>query len=271
MTSEKIKAERAAYHERPEWSYSQMKVILDSGIDYAVAKKIGMLPAPESKAIDIGSLVHQSVLGGDGEYVVSPYPDYRTKAAREWKQEQIDAGKIILTEAEELMIGDIAKNIKEHPYSQKYLYGEKIQHEVEMYATLEGIPMRAKADAIRFYENNEKLTILDLKTTSKFDMFKWTNMRNHYDLQCAVYSALAAASMGKNLLSDMDFVEYIFCVAEVVPPYRVQYATVTKEYVEHGLDKLNACVKEIKEWNKRESKIPNFQLTEWLELGDFSQ
>lgn len=26
------------YYKRPEWSYSQMKVILDSGIDYAVAK-----------------------------------------------------------------------------------------------------------------------------------------------------------------------------------------------------------------------------------------
>lgn len=270
MTSEKVKTERAKYHERPEWSYSQMKVILDSGIDYAVAKKIGMLPGPESKAIDIGTLVHQSVLGGDGEYVVSPYPDYRKKEAQDWKKEQIAAGKIILTQAEELMIGDIARNIKDHPYSRDYIYGEKVQHEVEMYATLEGIPMRAKADAIRFYEGNEKLTILDLKTTSKFDDFRWKNMRSHYDLQCAVYSVIAAASLGKDLRSDMDCVEYIFCVAETIPPYRVQYATATHEYVEHGLDKLNLCVREIKEYNKRKDQTPNFMLTEWLELGNFS-
>lgn len=58
--TEQTKQKRAEYHDRPEWSYSQMKVILDSGIDYAVAKKNGLLPAPDSKAIDIGSLVTNS-------------------------------------------------------------------------------------------------------------------------------------------------------------------------------------------------------------------
>lgn len=270
MIKETTKTERANYHDRPEWSYSQMKVILDSGIDYAVAAKMGMLPKPASKAIDIGSMVHQVVLGGEESYVISPYDNFRTKEAQEWKKEQTEAGKIILTATEELMIKDIAKNIIEHPHSKKYLSGEKVQHEVEMYATLEGVPMRGKADAIRFYEGNDKITILDLKTTAKFDDFKWKNMRSHYDLQAATYSVIAAATQGKNLLSDMDFVEYIFCVAETVAPYRVQYAVATKEYIEHGLDKLNRCVSEIKEFEKREDKTPNFQLTEWLELGDFS-
>lgn len=55
------------YYKRPEWSYSQMKVILDSGIDYAVAKKRGMLPEPSSSAIDLGQLIHQRVLGESEE------------------------------------------------------------------------------------------------------------------------------------------------------------------------------------------------------------
>lgn len=270
MTTEKTKQERKSYHDRPEWSYSQMKVILDSGIDYAVAKKIGMLPAPESKSIDLGTLIHQNVLGGDDAYVVSPYDSFRTKEAKEWKAEQIAEGKIVISESELAMIEDIAKNIKSHPHSAEYLYGSKIQHEVEMYATLEGIPMRAKADAVRFYEGDEKITILDLKTTGKFDDFRWKNMRNHYDLQAAVYSIIAAATRGKNLHTDMDFVEYIFCVAETVAPYRVQYAVASNEYIEHGIDKLNKCIAEIKEFEKREDKTPNFQITEWLELGDFS-
>lgn len=270
MTSATTKAERAGYHDRPEWSYSQMKVILDSGIDYAVAAKMGMFPKPASKAIDVGSMVHQVVLGGESSFAVSPYDDFRTKEAREWKKEQTEAGKIILTVAEELMVRDVANNIVNHPYSKRFLFGEGVQHEVEMFATLEGVPMRGKADAIRFYEGNEKITILDLKTTAKFDDFKWKNMRAHYDLQAAVYSVIAAATQGKNLLADMDYVEYIFCVAETVAPYRVQYAVGTREYIEHGLDKLNRCVSEIKTFEKRENKTPNFQLEEWLELGDFS-
>lgn len=262
---------REDYHKRPEWSYSQMKVIIDSGIDYAVAKKIGMIPEPSSKAIDLGSMIHQAVLGGDEAYVVSPYDNFRTKEAQNWKKEQQESGRVVITQAESDMIEDIAKNIKEHPYSQKYLYGDMVQHEVEMYATLDGIPMRGKADAIRFYEGNNKITIVDLKTTGKFDDFKWKNMRAHYDLQAAVYSVIAAAVNNKSLNSDMDFVEYVFCVAETVAPYRVQYAVATKEYIEHGIDKLNECIKQIHEWDKRENKIPNFQITEWLELGDFSR
>ena len=64
------------YHNRPEWSYSQMKVILDSGIDYAVAAKRGMLPGPSGKFIDLGELAHMFVLGGDAEVFGMANVDY---------------------------------------------------------------------------------------------------------------------------------------------------------------------------------------------------
>ena len=53
------------YYSRPEWSYSQMKTILDSGIDYAVARKRGMIPGPKSPAIDLGQLAHMMIGGSD--------------------------------------------------------------------------------------------------------------------------------------------------------------------------------------------------------------
>ena len=239
--TEQTKQKRAEYHNRPEWSYSQMKVILDSGIDYAVAKKNGLLPAPDSNAIDIGS--------------------------QDWKKEQIAKGKIILTEAEEAMIGEIAENIKNHPYSKEYIFGKGIQHEVEMDAVLAGIPVRGKADALKIGKGRDHITVLDLKTTAQFDAFKYRVFRNHYDLQCATYSVIAAATQGRNLQSDMDFVDYVFCVAETVPPYRVQYMKVNQEFVNHGIDKLNACLTAIKEFG---DKKPNFLLEEIVELGDLS-
>ena len=266
--TEHTKQKRAAYHDRPEWSYSQMKVILDSGIDYAVAKKNKLLPAAESKAIDIGSLVHQFVLGGDDKYAVSPYDNYRTKEAQEWKKEQLAAGKIVLTEAEEAMIGEIAENIKNHPYSKEYLFGKGVQHEVEMDATLAGVPVRGKADALKISKGRDFVTVVDLKTTAQFDAFKYRVFRNHYDLQCATYSVIAAATQGINLQSDMDFVKYVFCVAETVPPYRVQYMCVNQEFVNHGIDKLNACLTAIKDFG---DKQPNFLIEDWVELGDFSE
>lgn len=265
--TEQTKQKRAEYHDRPEWSYSQMKVILESGIDYAVAKKNGLLPAPESKAIDIGSLVHQYILGGDEQYVVSPYDNYRTKEAQDWKKEQIANGKIVLTETENAMIKQIVENIKNHPYSKDYIFGRGIQHEVEMDAVLAGIPVRGKADALKIGKGRDHITVLDLKTTAQFGQFKYRVFRNHYDLQCATYSVIAAATQGRNLQSDMDFVDYVFCVAETVAPYRVQFMRVNQEFVNHGIDKLNACLTAIKEFGDQQ---PNFLLTDWVELGDLS-
>ena len=253
---------RAIYHQRPEWSYSQMKLILDSGIDYAVAAKRGMLPAPTSAAIDLGELAHMFVLGGDAEaFIVTPYSDFRTKEAREWKNEQIDAGKIIVTKGQYEAIARIVDNIENHPMSKKLLESEDVKHEIEMYATAEGVKLRGKADAILF--SGDAITITDIKTTAQFDEWKYKSMRRHYDLQAATYSLIGAASQKIN----PALVNFYFCVVETVAPYRVQYHHASAEFLEHGETKLANCLAEI---NKFGDKEPNFLIDEINELGDFS-
>ena len=88
------------YHKRPEWSYSSMKKILESGIDYAVAGKQGLIPGPQSAAIDLGQLTHMLILGGEDTFAICEFDDYRTKAAREWRDEQIANNKNIVTKAQ---------------------------------------------------------------------------------------------------------------------------------------------------------------------------
>lgn len=250
------------YHQRPEWSYSQMKVILDSGIDYAVAAKQGMLPGPSSKAIDLGELVHMFVLGGDPDiFVVTPYSDFRTKEAREWKAEQLDAGKTILTKEQYDAIAQIVDNIENHPMSEKLLKGENVRHEIEMFATAEGVKLRGKADALLI--EGDHMIVTDIKTTAQFDEWKYKSMRRHYDLQAAVYSLIGAASQKISPSS----VNFYFCVVETVTPYRVQYHHASLEFLEHGERKLADCLSKIKEFGDRE---PNFLIEEVNELGDFS-
>lgn len=261
------KEKRLEYHDRPEWSYSQMKVILDSGIDYAVAAKRKMLPQPEGKSIDLGTLVHSLVLGGEERFVISPYENYRTKAAREWRDEQKANGLIVLTQDDATIVQTIASNIIDHPFAMDYILGRGIQHEVEMSANLNGVHVRGKADALRISKDRKDLLVLDLKTTAQFDKFKWNVFRNHYDLQCAVYSVVAAASQGWSAKECTENVNYIFCIAETVVPFRVQFAHASAEFMQHGMDKLNKCLTEILEFG---DKDPNFLLEEIIELGDFS-
>ena len=250
------------YHQRPEWSYSQMKVILDSGIDYAVAAKKGKLPGPSSKAIDLGELAHMFVLGGDPDiFVVTPYSDFRTKEAREWKAEQLDAGKTIVTKEQYDAIAQIVDNIENHPMSKKLLKGENVKHEIEMFATAEDVRLRGKADALLI--EGDHMIVTDIKTTAQFDEWKYKSMRRHYDLQAAVYSLISAASQKINPSS----VNFYFCVVETVAPYRVQYHHASLEFLEHGERKLADCLSKIKEFGDRE---PNFLIEEVNELGDFS-
>lgn len=251
------------YHKRPEWSYSSMKKIIDSGIDYAVANKMGMLGEPSSSYIDLGQLAHMLVLGGDDTFAISEFPDFRTAAARAWRDEQIAAGKNIITQEQFNSVTHIVENIEKHPFSEQYLTGKDIKHEHEMFAkTAEGIDLRGKADATKLV-NKEAAIVVDIKTTAQFDKFKKAASWNHYDLQAATYTLIAASS----LKVDPSLVNFYFCVAETIAPFRVQYFHASIEFVEAGERKLRKCIDAIAEFGDRE---PSFLITEMGELGDWS-
>lgn len=250
------------YHKRPEWSYSSMKKILDSGIDYAVAGKQGMLPEPQSQFIDFGQLVHMLVLGGEDTFAVCEFDDFRSKAAREWRDEQIASHKNIVTKAQfEAVKTVVDERIEKHPLTSQYLLGKGFKHEVEMYAKADGVDLRGKADALKI--NGDSMIITDIKTTGRFDDFFKKASWMHYDLQAAVYTLVGSAS--QKISTAMT--NYFFCVVETVAPYRVQYFHAGPEFLEAGERKLRKCIDAIKDFG---DKKPSFIIEEVPELGDFS-
>lgn len=269
------------YHDRPEWSYSQMKLILDHGIDYAVAAKQKMLPGPKGAAIDLGQLAHMLVLGGKDCYALqedSGFKDFKTNAAKEWKAEQERHGKTIIRQSQWEAVEQMVKNIEAHPHSKHHLLGHYFRHEVEMYAKADGVDLRGKADALAIIEyvtentngEHKTLKITDIKTTAKFDEcvpHEGYQPRKpyymHYDLQAAVYTLIGSASQKVS----SSFTNYYFCFVETVAPYRVQFVHASAEFLESGERKLRKCIDAIKEFGDRE---PNFMIEEIPELGDYS-
>lgn len=239
------------YHSRPEWSFSQLKHILSNGIDWAVAYKRGDLPQPESKFIDIGTFVHQEILGGEREWVAKAYPDYRKKEAREWRDSQI---KTILDEEQVETIVNVSNAIKAHPHLQEVF--ENMESEQAIFAKVNGVELRGKADIVQKDKDGKPIRIWDIKTTAQFQEWKYKCIRLHYDLQAAVYRTLYKG--------DVDFA---FIIAETIAPYRVQLAYLTPEAWEKGEADLVRCLDEIKKFGDKE---PSFSILEEIYIGDWS-
>ena len=239
------------YYKRDEWSFSTLKNILVNGIDWAVAYKRGDLPTPSGKFIDVGTFVHQEILGGEREWVAKKYPDYRKKEAQIWRDSQT---KTILDDEQVKTIVAVTKAIKAHPHLEKVFTNMKTEE--ALFAKVNGVELRGKADIIQCNDEGKPIRIWDIKTTAQFNEWKYKGLRLHYDLQGAVYRTLAK-----------DDVDFSFIIAETVKPYRVQLAYLTPEAMEKGEKDLAFCLEKIKEFGDKE---PNFSILEELYIGDWS-
>ena len=255
------------YRDRPEWSYSDMKVILEYDIDYAVAVKRKLLEKSYGKVVDIGTLAHEELLkqGGSNSFVVKAYKDFRTNEAKDWRDAQTVP---IISDNEFEQINKICETVRNHPLYSVLLCGEGIENEVELYAKINGVAIKGKADAIRKNEDGS-IVICDLKTTAKFEDWKmneprdmWKIANKHYDLQCANYTQLG---LNPNLTN------FYFFVAETVEPYRVKVMHCALAFVESGEQKLAKCIEQIKQFGDRNIDFTYTKtLNEVEEIGDFS-
>lgn len=221
------------------WSASSMKKILDKGIDYAVAAKRGDIESEPSVALGLGKLVHMLILGGEDRYALSEFKDFRTNAAREWRDAQLAEGKTIITQAQFDKASEVLAQVETHPVLAGILGAKDVQKEVASFGTISGVELKGKAD---IWLPNED-TVVDIKTTTQFDKFGLQAYYLHYDLQAVIYQKLFKAK------------RFLFVALETTAPYRVQVFEVDTSFDLTGSTKLDKCLNEIKQFGDRE---PNF-------------
>lgn len=211
-------------------SYSTCKKIYRKGIDYALGTKLGLIQETYGQAADVGNIIHTLCLGGHFEWVISPYDNFRTKAAQEWKANQTCA---IITQSEETSINRTLEAIRKHPLAAQLIESCDLEQKLE--AQINGISFHGCADGI----SKDRKTIFDLKTTAQFDQFKWQVFKNDFDLQAAVYSLFGNSS------------SYYFIVAETVAPFRVQIFGTSPEFIENGNRKLDETINAFNAFRQR--------------------
>lgn len=159
----------AVYHADPvqggSLSYTGMKELLKSPAHY---RHYIDQPRVEKKVFDEGTIIHSLVLGSDLPVVELPFTDYRTKAAREARDDVYAAGLIPVKEGELDPLREIAEAVLAHP-TARTLFEHDGPTELSMFAPdpTTSVWLRGRADKISQWEG--ETVLVDLKTTPDAD------------------------------------------------------------------------------------------------------
>ena len=145
---------------------------------------------PKTSAMVIGGYFHTAILEPEKlkSFKIIKSTTRNTKAYKE-----MSGGEICLLEHEvdkiqlmqdTIMSNNVCKDLILGNYSQ-------IQYEVPAITELFGNKWKGKADII----NHDEKLIIDLKTTSDIDRFRWSASKYNYDSQAYIYSKLFGYEM----------------------------------------------------------------------------
>ena len=181
-----------------------------------------------TKAMDLGTLIHSAILEPiiplNEVAVVSPYPDFRTKAAQEWRDDQRAMGKMIATD-EDIRIASGCEQVFSEDYAERF--GVDYSTEVAVFAEIGATKIKGMIDIVP-----DGLDLLvDLKTTSLIgttfnimqNILKWG-----YHWQAALYLDLWNAASGDNRN------RFVFCFIEPKEPYETAWVELSPAFIELG-------------------------------------
>ena len=237
-----------AYHKQsrqriPKLTYSTVKTIATKSAYHAWLNHpmLGGVTREPTKAMDKGSVIHSLILGGGQDIKVIMADSYRTKSAKEARDEAYELGFIPMLEKEieplHVAAEEVSKKIKEiAPY-----FFDKHESELTVRYELDGVKCQSRWDWISPEQNK----LIDLKTTkdSSPDGIEKTIYNFGYDIQEAMYTR--AAELAFPELAGRWKWEFIFC--EIEPPYMVSIIETDSVMKQLGNMRLDRGIKTWKE------------------------
>lgn len=181
-----------------------------------------------TRAMDLGTLIHAAILEPniplDQIAAVSPFPDFRTKAAQEWRDDQREMGKMITTDAD-IRNASGCEAVFSEEYAQRFAGGYKT--EVAVFAEIGATEIKGMIDIVP-----DSLDLLvDLKTTGSIgsshdlmrNILKWG-----YHWQAALYLDLWNAATGEKRT------RFVFCFIEPEDPYETAWIELSENFIDLG-------------------------------------
>jgi len=166
--------------------------------------------------MEFGTAAHREVLGAGWPYVVSPWADYKTKAAQEWAAEQRDVGKVPIKPEQRERIVAMAAAIRTHPTAALLLSAEDVlaEHSFFWEDPDTGIMLRARFDAVKLAG---RVVITDFKSAAHADPEGFAKAAANYRYH---WQGVWYAQGVTHTLGDAD-PRFLFVAQEKEPPYLV--------------------------------------------------
>lgn len=175
--------------------------------------------------------------GFDDEFVCRPeqWSDWRTAAAREWKAEQIKAGRTVITDNELEAITGMARSLGAHPLVRAGILDGAVERSLIWKDPETGVWLKSRPDNIPNHSGDYS----DLKTTESVDTesLKRTIAGFHYHMQGALVAEASRAVLGVELQA------FTLVFVEKRPPHCVRVVTLKPEDLERGGLQLREAVR----------------------------
>ena len=226
-----------AYHSQltvgPSISSSGLRTMWDrSPAHYFVGSYLNPARVVEDNpAFAFGRAAHKLLIEGrkdfELEYAVRPeeWKDWRSKAAQEWRDEQVKAGLTVLTQDDLFNIAGMAKSLAAHPMVRTGILDGLIERSCVWQDERTGIWLKARPDAMP-----APTDLADLKTTASVsdDDLQRSITNFGYNVQAAVAMAGVEAVTGVRPES------FTLVFAEKAAPWSVRVVTLMAEDIDRG-------------------------------------
>lgn len=218
-------------------SPSFLSKVIDKGYDYAVGEKLGII-SKDTASMSAGRTLHallaSSYGGPQPEIAICPYDNYRTKEAREWRDNTPD-NVVIISQKDADTYSEIVERVKNHPEVKAILEGRKVEPEKEIVKQINGFNVKGVLDIVA--TKGESTVVIDWKFCSSqvFDSFAKKALWQNYDLQASVYDFLTNAN------------QTYFVAIENEAPHRIKVWHCDMSVLDSGAEKFNQAMQIIKE------------------------
>lgn len=217
----------AEYHAHAALSSTEARLLLQSPAKYRWRKDNPPL-IDDSPKFDIGKAVHAKVLGAGADVVVVDADDWRTKAARDAREEARAAGKAPLLTREFEAVNAMSESVLAHP-TARALLSQPGAAEVSAFTEVDAVPVRARFDYLPT-RSDKRTVAADLKTTvdASKRAFESSVARYEYAVQRGWYLDILQAITGET------DAELVFIAVEKEPPYLVAVYQLPTVWAEKG-------------------------------------